>query len=133
MNKKDNRIGFSHVIDMMSTLSLSKTSTKFGDFYLGSPLSYQLAVFNADFEILSCDFETSQTPYNDLKLLDVNLPTLQISEFHETFPTDWGMLSYTDMMTLEAIFPETLEKENWNVKRLAKQQMIYGYLNVQKG
>ena len=43
-------------------------------------------------------------------MLDVNLPYFQISEYHETFPTDWGRLSYTEMMTLESIFPETLEK-----------------------
>ena len=94
---------------MMSTLSLSKTSTKYGNFYLGPPLSYQLAVFDADFEIVSCFSETAQNNKTDLPLLDVNLPTSQISEIHETFPTDWGKLSYKEMMVLESIFPETLD------------------------
>ena len=51
--KKDNRIGFAHVVDMMSALSLEKKVTKHGEFFIGSTLSHQLAVFDSDFEIIS--------------------------------------------------------------------------------
>ena len=49
--KQDNRIGFAHVIN---TENPTKEVTKYGEFYVGSPLSYQLAIFDFDFEILSC-------------------------------------------------------------------------------
>lgn len=109
LSKKDNRIGFAHVIDMMSTLSLEKKSTKYGEFYAGSTLSHHLAVFDADFEINSCFPPSHSVSYDSELLDDVDLPTSKIPETSDCFPTDWGVLTYSEMMTLEYIFPETLE------------------------
>jgi len=46
---------------------------------------------------------------SDGDLVKINLPVTQIYESHESFPTDWGNLTYCEMMTLETIFPETLD------------------------
>ncbi|XP_066911079.1 uncharacterized protein [Clytia hemisphaerica] len=108
LSKKDNRIGFAHVIDMMSALSMQKKETKYGEFFVGSTLSHQLAIFDTDFQILSSyPSETSSIQQNPD--VNVDLPLSVIPETSECFPKDWGKLSYSEMMTLESIFPETLE------------------------
>jgi len=48
MGKKDHKIGFAHVINIQDSCE----NTKYGQFMAGSPLSYQLAIFDTDFEII---------------------------------------------------------------------------------
>ena len=108
ISKKDNRIGFGHVIDMMSALSLEKKVTKYGDFFVGSTLSHQLAIFDTDFQILS-SYPSEASSIQQYPDVNVDLPLSVIPETSECFPKDWGKLSYSEMMTLESIFPETLE------------------------
>lgn len=62
--KKDNRIGFAHVIDMMSTLSLEKKSTKYGEFYIGFHFHINLLFL---MQILKSSRVLSHTPYQLIK------------------------------------------------------------------
>ena len=105
LRSKDPRIGFAHIINSSNTLN----STKYGDFIVGSPLSYQLAVFEAGFEVISNSLFQQLNVTVKNELMDFNLPVSQIHETHESFPTNWGILSYIEMMLFDSIFPETLE------------------------
>ena len=49
IRSKDMRIGFGHVIDQ----TLPTSSNKFGNFSVGSPLSYQLSTFESNFKVVS--------------------------------------------------------------------------------
>ena len=68
---KDPRIGFAHCT--INSHSSTSTATKYGDFMVGSPLSYQLAIFDTDFEIAShLLFNNTNVGTIKNELLDVN-------------------------------------------------------------
>ena len=91
IQEKDIRIGFGHVIN--TELPISRT--KFGNFSIGSPLGYQLAPFEENFEILSSVKES-----DDVYVLSYDsdyflpLPQKIISYHHHVFPINWGKLTY---------------------------------------
>lgn len=106
IQEKDVRIGFGHVIDTELPIS----STGFGNFSIGSALGYQLAPFEENFEILSSvkkSHNVCALSYDENSLLP--LPQKIISYNHNVFPTNWGKLTYSEMIALNRIFPETLE------------------------
>ena len=111
LKAKDLRIGFAHILSVEPT---PKTiATKYGDFIVGSPLSYQLSLFDANFTIICHSiFENNDHHYycSTHECIDIDLPLNQIMETHQSFPTDWGILNYTEMMVLNSIFPETIDK-----------------------
>ena len=106
LQKKDKRIGFGHVIDT----GLPTSRTKFGNFSVGSALGYQLALFEENFEILTC-IKGSDDMYEIPYEADYFLPLPQkiISYHHNVFPKNWGRPTYSEMIHLNRIFPETLE------------------------
>ena len=107
LKEKDSRIGYAHVIDTEHPL----TQTQYGLFHIGSPLSYQLSVFENDFKILST--LCTDTVNNDTDLSDIDLPTMKIPESYIAFPKSWGILNYTEISLLTKIFPETLENSHY--------------------
>ena len=48
--KNDKKIGYAHTINIQKDYH---ENTKYGQFMAGSPLSFQLAIFDADFDIIS--------------------------------------------------------------------------------
>ena len=87
---------------------MSFKPTRYVEFHIGSRLSYQLAIFDSDFEIVLC-LTSSPSSINDGKeLLDFDIPAYQLPVTHESLPTDWGVLTYVERMTLESIFLETI-------------------------
>ena len=103
--KKDKRIGYGHVMNF----SMSKVSTKYGDFMTGSPLSYQLSTFENNFKIIS-NIEPSQNLYKpDDDHIDFHLPYNVITADSEYCPNDWRLLNDCKMLVLNKISLETLE------------------------
>ena len=87
-------------------------STPYGNFFTGSPLSYQLSIFEANFKVLSNVNTNPSKNINNKCLSDCQFQfpydLIAIDCVH--FPTDWGISNYSEMMILSQIFPETLEK-----------------------
>ena len=102
--QKDPRIGFGHVINT----NLPSTFTKFGNFSIGSPLGYQLALFDPNFKIVSAFIPSGDESFKPPEGF-LPLPHKPIPYDHETFPKNWGLLTYTEMSLLQGIFPETLD------------------------
>ena len=101
--KNDKKIGYAHVINIQN----SYENTKHGQFMTGSALSYQLAIFDADFEIIS-DMLADSVCNKKTELTDFDLLLETISINSDYFPKTWGKLTPWEMMQLEKIFPETI-------------------------
>ena len=82
----DNRIGFTHIIN---SSNFSTTSTKYGEFIVGSPLSYQLTSVDFDFT-----YETNITANESAFYSQhpfISLPLEILSENHAAYPSDWEL------------------------------------------
>lgn len=88
LQEDDERIGFAHCIDMSLT---ETTSTKFGEFPVGSTLSHQLSPLgSSNINVLTnisaidnCNYTTHQF---------TSLPLSFIPQDHVAVPTEWGLL-----------------------------------------
>lgn len=105
--EKDQRIGFANCLD----LSRSDTSTsRYGKFLVGSPLSYQLAVVESNVLLITNIDEIE----NDLNLSDlpsvdkIRLPLKLLPE--EFVPKNWEKLTYREMMFLETLRIENIHE-----------------------
>ena len=107
LHKKDNKIGFAHVVDMQEK---TYESTKYGSFMVGSPLPNQLAIFDAGFEIIS-SISNNTTCETQTHLQDVDLPLETIPINSDYFPKTWGVLNYCEIMLLEEILPENITND----------------------
>ena len=107
LKEKDKRIGFAHVIDY----SLPKVNTIYGDSMVGSPLSYQLAVFESNFKVIS-NITNDDHEYctdTNIDVSDIKLPTNKINVDDELFPKDWEKLTYSEKCFFDQISLKTLE------------------------
>ena len=98
LKKIDNRIGFAHLIN--NSMS-SKTSTKYGDFIVGSPLSYHLSSLHSCFP-----FETNLCVSENVMYTNhhyIYLPLEFLLETHDAYPNDWNDLSYDQFVFLNAL------------------------------
>ena len=83
IRSKDMRIGFGHVIDQ----TLPTSSNKFGNFSVGSPLSYQLSTFESNFKVVSNIKNTIGSAISTTKLDSYKKPPLGIIPLdHECVP-----------------------------------------------
>ena len=103
---QDQRIGYAHTMNF----ALGTTPTTYGDFFTGSPLSYQLGVFEQNFMVIT-NLAGIKYPVERSEVIeDILLPINVIGTESSYFPKDWGLLNYSELSTLSKIFPETVEK-----------------------
>ena len=106
IKNKDTKIGFGHVIDV----TLPTSCTKFGDFSIGPPLSYQLSVFELSFNVITNIKDTTKSVNNNINVYDhKKLPLGFIPLNHESIPKNWGKLTDTEIRFLDKISPITEE------------------------
>ena len=103
--EQDKRIGYAHIMNF----SLPMVATRNGDFFTGSPLSYQLSVFEDNFKVIT-NIETVEERFIENFEKHIPLPYQQIDTDTPYFPTNWGILNYSELLTLSKIFPESIEK-----------------------
>ncbi len=108
---KDERIGFAHCIDMSL---METTSTKFGEFSVGSTLSHQLAPLGAtNIKVLTNISVIDNFSYTNHHFTP--LPLSFIPQEHLAFPTEWDLLEkeveYFDKMRVSEADSFEMEKE----------------------
>ena len=87
LKEKDWRIGYAHVNDPSQT---AMKNTKYGEFVIGSPLSFHLATTESNTKLLT------NIPCGDVKSYTelphyIKLPLFFHSEEHEAYPKDWAL------------------------------------------
>lgn len=107
LEKKDKRIGFANCLDLTVEQT---TKNKYGDFLVGSTLSHQLAPVEQNVLVITNINTISNNSTNNFtqSVNDINLPLSMLSE--DFIPTDWGKLTYREMMFLETLRVDDLEQ-----------------------
>ena len=84
LKEKDRRIGYAHCSDPTKTAT---KNTKYGEFVVGSPLSFQLAVNELNIKFITNIPSNDRVSYSNQP--HVHLPLVFHSEEHSAYPRDW--------------------------------------------
>ena len=84
-------------------LTLPTSCTKFGDFSLGSPLSYQLSVFESNFNVTTNIKYVTNLVYDNDVYDHKTLPLGFIPSYHESIPKNWLNLTNAEMSFFDKI------------------------------
>ena len=96
LKEKDLRIGFAHSDPTQTAMK----NTKYGEFVIGSPLSFQLAPTESNIKFITNIPSNDNVSYSNL--LYMNLPLIFHSEEHEAYPRDW-LFNEQEIMFLKTL------------------------------